>query len=110
MSFRDQIAAFALFLLSIWDPLSLNQAWIISNWVPLPAIRQETPRNPYVLVLSGDIPDGMAVTFVSADMPPADAYIDEKKLTLEWDIAISQAVNSGPICGISACFGKTAVG
>ena len=54
------------------------------------------PRNPYVLVLSGDIPDGMAVTFVSADMPPADAYIDEKKLTLEWDIAISQAVKQWP--------------
>ena len=28
------------------------------------------PDNPYVLVLSGDIPDGMTVKFISADMPP----------------------------------------
>ena len=54
------------------------------------------PDNPYVLVLSGDIPDGMTVKFISADMPPSDVYIDEKTLTLEWDIAISQAVKKWP--------------
>lgn len=54
------------------------------------------PRNPYVLILPGDIPDGMTVDFISADMPPASLDINEKTLTLEWDIPISQAVKQWP--------------
>ena len=54
------------------------------------------PRNPYVLVLPGDIPDGMTVDFISADMPPASLDMNEKTLTLEWDIPVSQAVKQWP--------------
>ena len=55
--------------------------------------------NPYILVLSGDMPNGLPVKFASADRSPDGAVINGKTLTVSWHVPLTPAVKKWPAPG-----------